>query len=144
MPVTQGMIEDFSSYPPKDWVSVRGPVVGAHCVPLIAYDAAFVECIMWGRLQRMTWDFLNSQINEVYAAVGPEMFKADGMSFSGYNQADMLQLSQNLASVLDSIYRKIKNQYPTEMNRLHRSNQSELGIALTPWGRESPFLSSTP
>ena len=94
MGLNQSVIQAFQTG--QLWATNYGPATEYHCVPLVAYDDNYVECVTWGRLQRMTWAFFGSYVMEAFIPVGPEMFKPDGLSFSGRNQQQMLGLANSL------------------------------------------------
>jgi hypothetical protein len=49
MVVNQAMQIAFGSAEP--WLDNYGPANEGHCVPVVAYDGDYVECVTWGRLK---------------------------------------------------------------------------------------------
>ena len=80
----------------QPWVNNYGAITEYHCVPILAYDANYAECVTWGRLQRMNWAFFGTYATEVFIPIGPEMFKPNHLTFSGYSQTDIQHLASNL------------------------------------------------
>jgi hypothetical protein len=96
--VNGAILADFDAG--ATWGKQYGSATDHHCVPLIAYDDNDLECITWGHLQRMSWGFFDAYIDELYVVFGPDMFRANGQAFSGYNLNDMRQLCRNLSSAM--------------------------------------------
>lgn len=44
-------------------------ILGAHAVPLLAYDDDGLDAVTWAMRQRMTWAFLDDYFEELYAIV---------------------------------------------------------------------------
>jgi hypothetical protein len=81
----------------SDWIDSYGSADDGHCVPLIAYDSTYLECVTWGRVQRMNWAFFGNYVDEAYVPLGPEWFRADGVSPSGYTAGGLSTLLTNIA-----------------------------------------------
>jgi hypothetical protein len=43
---------------------------GGHAVPVVAYDANYVTVVTWGALQKMSWRFFNTYVEEAWAVLG--------------------------------------------------------------------------
>jgi len=76
----------------KPWSVVPGTTIdGGHYVPLVAYRKN-LQCVTWGRVQAMTWQFYDKYCDEAWAILSPEML-ANGTSLEGFNlkqlQADL-------------------------------------------------------
>jgi len=68
---------------------------GGHAVPIIAYNANFLTCVTWGKLQLMSWQFWDSYCDEAYAVVSEDWLNALGVSPYGVNlQALLSDLKQ--------------------------------------------------
>jgi hypothetical protein len=77
-------------------MNTYGQATEGHCVPLIAYDDTYVECITWGSLQKMNWTFFANYVTEAYIPYSPDMFKANGLTFSGYSAKGIAGLARNI------------------------------------------------
>jgi len=51
-------------------------IEGGHCVILVGYDDQYAQCITWGRVQEVTWDWLRSYMEESWALITPEVAAA--------------------------------------------------------------------
>ncbi len=70
----------------KPWTVVPGPdPTEGHYIPLVGYDAQYLYCVTWGRVQKMTWQFFEKYCDEAWALLSQEFLKngksADGFSF---------------------------------------------------------------
>ena len=87
--VPQSAVDQFNAG--QTWTVVPGsPIVGGHCVDLVDYDATGPTCITWGKLQKMTWQFLLTNMDEAYAVVSKEWIEANGQTPSGLNLTQLL------------------------------------------------------
>ena len=50
---------------------------GGHTVNVVAYDDQYVTCISWGKKQKMTWNFLTTYCDELYAVITEDFFHKD-------------------------------------------------------------------
>ena len=48
-------------------------IEGGHCVILVGYDKDYVQCITWGKVQQITWEWLRSYMEESWAIITPEI-----------------------------------------------------------------------
>ena len=48
-------------------------IEGGHCVILVGYDKDYAQCITWGKVQNITWDWLRSYLEESWALITPEI-----------------------------------------------------------------------
>ena len=71
-------------------------IIGGHDVAAVAYTSLGVTLITWGRKQYASWPWLLMYMDEAYAALSPDWFKAGGLSPSNWNQA---QLEADLLAV---------------------------------------------
>jgi hypothetical protein len=79
----------------KPWSVVPGPAPrDGHYVPLVAYRQT-LECVTWGRIQKMTTEFYKKYCDEAWAILSPEML-ASGKSPEGFNLA---QLQKDLSGL---------------------------------------------
>ena len=66
---------------------------GGHCVPATGFDNSYVYFVSWGKVMRMTWDFLFAFCDESFIAVAPEWL---GPDFKAPNGLDMTTLLRDL------------------------------------------------
>lgn len=74
----------------KTWRASSGPRSaagswGGHAVPIVDYDALGATCVTWGRLQRMTWGFLERYADEAFAAFSPEWLTLAAKAPNGFD-----------------------------------------------------------
>lgn len=70
----------------QPWDVVRGAQIeGGHCVTVGAYDANGLECVTWGKLQRLTWRFLAKYFDEAWVIVTPDQVNSGGLDAQGLN-----------------------------------------------------------
>ena len=48
-------------------------IEGGHCVILVGYDKDHAQCITWGKVQQITWEWLRSYMEESWAIITPEI-----------------------------------------------------------------------
>ena len=75
----------------RPWRVVSGPSGrpdGGHYVPLVGYRDGYLECVTWGRVQRMSLSFFTRYCDEAWAMLSAEMLK-DGASLDGFSLADL-------------------------------------------------------
>jgi hypothetical protein len=48
-------------------------IEGGHCIILVGYDKDYAECITWGKVQKVTWRWLQSYMEESWALITPEI-----------------------------------------------------------------------
>ena len=48
-------------------------IEGGHCIILVGYDKDHVQCITWGKVQQITWRWLQSYMEESWALITPEI-----------------------------------------------------------------------
>ncbi|HJZ73307.1 MAG TPA: hypothetical protein VKE51_16300 [Vicinamibacterales bacterium] len=76
----------------KPWSVVAGAkIAGGHYIPLVAYRQ-MLECVTWGRIQKVTSSFYSKYCDEAWAILSPEML-ASGKSPEGF---DLAQLQSDL------------------------------------------------
>lgn len=47
-------------------------IEGGHCVPAVGYDDYFVYVVTWGAIQKATWPWMATYLEEAWAVVTPE------------------------------------------------------------------------
>jgi len=82
----------------QPWDVVKGArIEGGHCVTIGAYDAAELECVTWGKVQKLTWAFFRKYFDEAWVIVTPDMIDPkSGTDIAGY---DLYALGQGFASL---------------------------------------------
>ena len=77
--------------PPAIWtVDKSNPkIIGGHAVVLAGYDAKGARVISWGQYYTMTWDFLATYVDEVYAIADQDWVDATGKTPLGMSIADL-------------------------------------------------------
>jgi len=48
-------------------------IEGGHCIILVGYDQDHVQCITWGKVQQITWRWLQNYMEESWALITPEI-----------------------------------------------------------------------
>jgi hypothetical protein len=57
----------------RPWDMVPGsPIEGGHAVSMIGYDAADAYVVTWGRVQKMTWAFFRSYVEEAWTDISAD------------------------------------------------------------------------
>ncbi len=83
------------------WAVTTGPDAeagswGGHCVNLTGYDQDMLWCSTWGALQAMTWEWLETYLDEAFVLLSRDWLRASGQSPSGLAwgalQADLANL----------------------------------------------------
>jgi hypothetical protein len=61
----------------QPWALTHTPadnqIEGGHCVVLVGYDKDYAQCITWGKVQQVTWEWLSSYMQESWAIITPEI-----------------------------------------------------------------------
>lgn len=89
-------MDQFNSGQP--WDVVKGATIeGGHCVTIGAYDKTGLECVTWGKVQKLTWAFLKKYFDEAWVIIGPDFINAQtGKDAQGL---DLYTLGQDFASL---------------------------------------------
>lgn len=81
----------------QPWSVVQGSQIeGGHYVPVVGYDGAYIYCVTWGQVQKMSVDFLTTYCEEAWAVLSQEFINGKGVSPEGFNLA---QLQADLAAI---------------------------------------------
>lgn len=80
------------------WGVVKGArIEGGHCVTIGAYTATELECVTWGKVQKLTWAFLKKYFDEAWVIVTPDMIDPkSGKDVAGY---DFYTLGQDFSTL---------------------------------------------
>ena len=61
----------------KPWELTHTPadnqIAGGHCVILVGYNKDYAQCITWGKVQQVSWEWLASYMTESWALITPEI-----------------------------------------------------------------------
>lgn len=88
--------QQFDSNKPWDLTNsdLDNQIEGGHCVILVGFDSAFLYCITWGKVQPLTWNWLQRYCEESWAIITQELdTNKVGVNVSQLQQ-DIQQLSQ--------------------------------------------------
>jgi hypothetical protein len=82
-------MQDVWAVPPEGPNGAGAPgSLGGHAVPITGYDALGVTCVTWGRLQRMTWGFVDEYMEEAYCLLSAaDWFGGGKVAPSGFDIA---------------------------------------------------------
>jgi hypothetical protein len=93
--VTSGMEEAFGAGEPWTLDDLDSPVVGGHCIPIVAYDSTWLYCVTWGQVQKIAYPAWQYMAQEAWAVISGEL-AAKGADGHGINlaalQADLGRL----------------------------------------------------
>lgn len=78
----------------KAWTVVKGASIeGGHYIPLVARRSSTqLECITWGKVQKMALAFYEKYCDEAWAIVPTEYLEASGKSPEGFDQAGLVKI----------------------------------------------------
>lgn len=76
----------------KPWTIVKSSIEGGHYVPAVGYDSKYVYVVTWGKIQKMSWGFLEKYNDESLAYISLEML-TNNKSLEGF---DLAQLQTDL------------------------------------------------
>lgn len=82
----------------QPWDIVRASrIEGGHCVTVGAYDASGLECVTWGKVQRLTWNFFKKYFDEAWVVLTPDQVDTkSGKDVAGF---DFYTLGQDFAAL---------------------------------------------
>lgn len=64
---------------------------GGHAVNVVAYDAVGPTVVTWGALQKMTWEFWNTYVDECYAVVPADYDRLQGKPLAnGFKEDELM------------------------------------------------------
>lgn len=94
---------DLASAPGSVWSysseDRNSPVAGGHAAPIVAYDADGVTLITWAARKRATWGWLIDRLDECYARLGGNFFRAGASSRSAPNGFAYADLQRDLNEI---------------------------------------------
>lgn len=73
------------------------PIVGGHAVDIQKWDADYIYCVTWGRLQAMTPEFWLSYGDEAWVIITDDWLNDKGLSPAGLNVVELLKEFDALA-----------------------------------------------
>jgi hypothetical protein len=76
--VTRSMQQAFEDHEPWTVDELREPVIGGHCVPVVAYDGACVYVVTWGGIQAIEYAAWLEMSTEAWAVMLGEHARGDG------------------------------------------------------------------
>jgi hypothetical protein len=85
----QSAEDQFNAGQPWDVVAGSSPI-GGHDVPLVKYDAQYLYCVTWGKLQPLTPAFFAAYCDEARVTVSPEWVGQMNLAPSKLNLAQLL------------------------------------------------------
>lgn len=77
--VPQSAMDEFGAGLPWNG-TIDQNIVGGHSVPVFSYGSLGCTCVTWGKLQRMSWAFWNTYVDEAYACVTQDFITAANTS----------------------------------------------------------------
>ena len=63
---------------------------GGHCVPIVSYGRLGLTCISWGAPLQMSWQFIATYADELYAVMSPDWIEPSGVTPGNFNRAALL------------------------------------------------------
>ncbi|MEO8886585.1 MAG: hypothetical protein ABI367_11020 [Mucilaginibacter sp.] len=71
---------------------------GGHAVNIVAYDETYITCISWGKVKKLTWEFLDTYCYALFAVMTDD-YLAEGKTPLGLNlamlEADLLNIAKH-------------------------------------------------
>lgn len=58
---------------------------GGHAIPAIAYDQDSLTCITWGKLKKMSWNWLDAYMDEGFGCLSKDWINSSGRSPPGFD-----------------------------------------------------------
>jgi len=89
--------------PGKTWDVTTGPdsqpgTWGGHCILLLDFSPAGLTCVTWGKLQLLTWRWLDTYADELYGLLSLTDWLTGGRSPNGFNTKAILADEKALAA----------------------------------------------
>jgi hypothetical protein len=67
-------MEQFQAGQPWEYEGKKN-IEGGHYVPIVGYDADYLYCVTWQKIQKMSIDFYEKLNDESWAPISPDLFK---------------------------------------------------------------------
>lgn len=123
-------MEQFNNGQP--WSVVQGSQIeGGHYVPVVGYDGTYIYCVTWGKIQKMTVDFLTTYCEEAWAILSQEFINGKGVSPEGFN---LSQLQADLAAISSKPTPAPTEKYYLKVTDLNKVGADALMTALKALG----------
>lgn len=58
---------------------------GGHAIPLVAYDQDGLTCITWGKLKKMSWNWLDAYMDEGFGLLSKDWIDSSGHAPPGFD-----------------------------------------------------------
>lgn len=62
---------------------------GGHAIPVIAYDEETLTCITWGKLKKMSWNWLDAYCDEGFGCLSKDWINSSGRAPPGFDFATL-------------------------------------------------------
>lgn len=95
--VSQEMLQAFNDGQPWTLDNVLADPEGGHCVPVVAYDSAWLYIVTWGQIQKVAYSAWHHIADEAWAVLTGELVaaKTDGHGINlAALQADLSRLNR--------------------------------------------------
>jgi hypothetical protein len=78
--VTEAMEQAFANGQPWTLDDLDSPVMGGHCIPVVAYDSQYLYAVTWGAVQPIAYSAWQYMASEAWAVISGELVAkgADG------------------------------------------------------------------
>jgi len=76
--VTDAMMQAAQLGQPWTLADLHSPVVGGHCVPVVAYDEHWLYLVTWGSIQKVSYPMWSQICDEAWVVITEEFVKAGG------------------------------------------------------------------
>lgn len=76
--VTQSMQEAYAAHQPWTTQLLDEPVIGGHCIPIVAYSENYLYAITWGGVQQISYPAWHAISTEAWAVIPGELVAQSG------------------------------------------------------------------
>lgn len=71
----------------QPWTVVAGSAIdGGHCVIVVGYDADWIYVVTWGQVQRMSYGFWTTYVEEAWAPISKDWQSKSGLSLVAFGE----------------------------------------------------------